>query len=58
MMSISITILSNKNLHYLYPTPYSNTKKLHFYDGYCSINVANHRLIIVIRFVAKSYTHF
>ena len=25
-------------------------------DGYCSITVANHRLIIVIRFVAKSYT--
>jgi len=24
---------------------------------YCSINVANHRLITVIRFVAKSYTH-
>ena len=24
---------------------------------YCSITVANHRLIIVIRFVAKSYTH-
>ena len=26
-------------------------------DGYCSINVANHRLIIVIRFVAKNYIH-
>ena len=26
-------------------------------DGYCSTTVANHRLIIVIRFVAKSYTH-
>ena len=26
-------------------------------DGYCSITVANHRLIIIIRFVAKSYTH-
>ena len=25
--------------------------------GYCSIVVANHRLITVIRFVAKSYTH-
>ena len=25
--------------------------------GYCSITVSNHRLIIVIRFVAKSYTH-
>ena len=25
-------------------------------EGYCSITVANHRLIIVIRFVAKSYT--
>ena len=24
---------------------------------YCSITVANHRLITVIRFVAKSYTH-
>ena len=24
---------------------------------YCSITVANHQLIIVIRFVAKSYTH-
>ena len=26
--------------------------------GYCSIIVANHELITVIRFVAKSYTHF
>ena len=26
-------------------------------DGYCSITVANHRLITVIRIVAKSYTH-
>ena len=26
--------------------------------GYCNINVANHRLITVIRFVVKSYTHF
>ena len=26
-------------------------------NGYCSITVANHRLIIVIRFVAKKYTH-
>jgi len=26
-------------------------------DGYCRITVANHRLITVIRFVAKSYTH-
>ena len=26
-------------------------------DGYCSINVANHQLITVIRFVSKSYTH-
>jgi hypothetical protein len=26
-------------------------------DGYYSITVANHRLITVIRFVAKSYTH-
>ena len=25
--------------------------------GYCSITVVNHRLITVIRFVAKSYTH-
>ena len=27
-------------------------------DGYCSITIANHRLITVISFVAKSYTHF
>jgi len=26
-------------------------------DGYCSITVANHRLIAVIRFVVKNYTH-
>ena len=26
-------------------------------DGYCSITIANHQLITVIRFVAKSYTH-
>ena len=26
-------------------------------DGYCSITVASHRLITVVRFVAKSYTH-
>ena len=26
-------------------------------DGYCSITVANHRLITVIRFVVKNYTH-
>ena len=26
-------------------------------DGYCSITVANHRLVTVIRFVAKSCTH-
>ena len=26
-------------------------------DDYCSITVANHRLIIVIRFVAKNYIH-
>ena len=26
-------------------------------DGYCSITVANHLLITIIRFVAKSYTH-
>jgi len=26
-------------------------------DGYCSITVVNHRLITVIRFVVKSYTH-
>jgi len=26
-------------------------------DGYCNITIANHRLITVIRFVAKSYTH-
>ena len=26
-------------------------------EWYCSIIVANHRLIIVIRFVAKNYTH-
>ena len=26
-------------------------------DDYCSITVANNRLIIVIRFVAKNYTH-
>ena len=26
-------------------------------DVYCNITVANHRLIIVIRFIAKSYTH-
>ena len=26
-------------------------------DGYCSITIANHRLITVIRFVAKNYTH-
>ena len=26
-------------------------------DCYCSITVANHRLITVIRFVAKIYTH-
>ena len=26
-------------------------------DGYCSINIANQRLINVIRFVTKSYTH-
>ena len=29
----------------------------HLEDGYCSITVANHLLITVIRFVAKSYTH-
>ena len=28
-----------------------------FEDSYCSINVANHQLITVIRFVAKNYTH-
>ena len=27
-------------------------------DDYCSVSVANHQLIIVIRFIAKSYTHF
>ena len=27
-------------------------------NDYCSITVANHRLIIVIRFVAKNYIHF
>ena len=27
-------------------------------DGYCSITVANHRLITVIKFIAKSYNHF
>ena len=26
-------------------------------DDYCSITVVNHRLITVIRFVAKNYTH-
>ena len=26
-------------------------------DGYCSITVANHQLITVIRFVSKNYTH-
>ena len=26
-------------------------------DGYCNITVANHVLITIIRFVAKSYTH-
>ena len=26
-------------------------------DGYCSTTIANYRLITVIRFVAKSYTH-
>ena len=26
-------------------------------DGYCSITVANYRLITVNKFVAKSYTH-
>ena len=26
-------------------------------DGYCSITVANNKLITVIRFVSKSYTH-
>ena len=26
-------------------------------DGYCIITVVNHRLITVIRFVSKSYTH-
>ena len=26
-------------------------------DGYCNITVANHKLITVIRFVAKIYTH-
>ena len=26
-------------------------------DDHCSITVANHRLIIIIRFVVKSYTH-
>ena len=26
-------------------------------DGYCSITVANHRLITIIRLVVKSYTH-
>ena len=26
-------------------------------DGYCSITVVNHRLITIIRFVVKSYTH-
>ena len=26
-------------------------------EWHCSITVANHRLIIAIRFVAKSYTH-
>ena len=26
-------------------------------DGYCSITVANHQLITIIRFVAKNYTH-
>ena len=28
-----------------------------FEDGYCSITVVNHQLIIAIRFVAQSYTH-
>ena len=27
-------------------------------NGYCSITVANHELIIIIRFVAKNYTYF
>ena len=26
-------------------------------DGYCSITIANHRLVTVVRFVAKNYTH-
>ena len=26
-------------------------------DGHCSITVANHQLIIVIKFIAKSYIH-
>ena len=29
-----------------------------FEDSYCSITVANHRLITIIRFVAKNYIHF
>ena len=28
-----------------------------FEDSYCSITIANHRLIAVIIFFAKSYTH-
>jgi len=28
-----------------------------FEDGYCSIIVANHQLITIFRFIAKSYTH-
>ena len=28
-----------------------------FEDGYCSITVANYRLITIVRFIAKSYTH-
>ena len=26
-------------------------------DGYCSITIANYRLITIIRFVVKNYTH-
>jgi len=28
-----------------------------FEDGYCSITVVNHRLITIIRFIVKNYTH-
>ena len=39
------------------PEPRASDLTTRLEDGYCSITVANRRLITVIRFVAKSYTH-